>query len=68
MTRYTVMLFQEAYPEFIQLEKFSEGDKIRLYCYLLNENKSIHTLLFDGLFENDKQIDKTINELLNIKL
>lgn len=68
MTRYTVMLFQEAYPELIQLEKFFEGDKIRLYCYLLNEDKSIHTLLFDGLFENDKQIDKTINELLNIKL
>lgn len=62
------MLFQEAYPELIKLEKFSEEDKIRLYCYLLNEDKSIHTLLFDGLFKDNKQIDKTINELLNIKL
>lgn len=69
MTRLTVMLFQDAYPEQIQLEKVPEENGIHLYCYLLNEDKSIHRLLFDGGgFKDESEIEKTINEIMNIKV
>ena len=35
MTRYTLMLFQQAYPEQIDIQKFNKDDKISIVCYLL---------------------------------
>lgn len=69
MTRYTLMLFQEAYPEQIDIQKFNKGDKISIECYLLDEDKSPHMLLFSGEnFANDDEIESTIQSLLDYKL
>lgn len=71
MTRYAIMLFQEAYPEQIYIAKEKiEGTKEKVCAafWLLNEDKSPHMLLFDGIFQNEKEIDETIEHILNIKL
>ena len=63
------MLFQEAYPEQIDIQKFNKGDKISIECYLLDEDKSPHMLLFSGEnFANDDEIESTIQSLLDYKL
>lgn len=69
MTRYTIMLFQQAYPEQIDIQKFKKDDKISIVCYLLNEDKTPHMLLFSGEnFANDDEINSTIQSLLDYKL
>ena len=70
MTRYTLLLFQEAYPEQIKIDRiYKEDGSINIYCYLLNENKDIHMTLFDaGGFKNDEEIDNLINKLLSLEV
>jgi len=69
MTRYTVMLFQDAYPDQIRIEKYQKDDTINIECWLLNEDYEPHMLLFDGGgFKNDEQIDTLIEKILEIKL
>lgn len=69
MTRYTLMLFQQAYPEQIDIQKFNKDDKISIECYLLNEDKTPHMLLFSGEnFANDDEINSTIQSILDYKL
>lgn len=47
MTRYTLMLFQMAYPEQIKIDKSKVEGGIHIACWLLNEDKKTHMLLFD---------------------
>ena len=69
MTRYTLMLFQMAYPEQIKINKSKVKGGIHIECWLLNEDKEPHMLLFDGgPFQNELAIDNTIDKLLKIKL
>lgn len=69
MTRYTVMLFQAAYPEQISIEKFKKEKGIYIECWLLNEDKERHMLLFDGgAFENEQEVNDMVNSLLSIKI
>ena len=69
MTRYTLMLFQQAYPEQIDIQKFKKDDKISIACYLLNEDKTPHMLLFSGgNFANEDEINATIQSLLDYEL
>lgn len=69
MTIHTLLLFQEAYPEQIQLDKVPEEGGIHIYCYLLNADKSVHRLLFDGAgFKDDSAIEATIDKLLKLKV
>ena len=70
MTRYTLMLFQQAYnTEQIYIQKFNKDNKISIACYLLNEDKTPHMLLFSGgNFENDDDINSTIQSLLDYEL
>ena len=69
MTRYTLMLLQSAYPEQIRIDRH-KGDKgIHIECWLLNEDKTPHMLLFDGgNFPDDKAVDDTIQRLLDTKI
>ena len=69
MTRYTLMLFQSAYPEQIRIEKAKGEDGIRIECWLLNEDKEPHMLLFDGgPFPTEAKIDETIQSLLAVQI
>lgn len=71
MTRYTVMLFQEAYPEQIRIDrhKNEKTGKINIECYLLNEDKTPHMLLFDGgNFPDNEAVDKLVQKILEIEL
>lgn len=68
MTRYTVMLFQEAYPEQIKFEKQKTDNGLYIECWLLNKNKEPHTILFSGRISNESKIDNICQELLNIDL
>lgn len=69
MTRYTLMMFQMAYPEHIRIERHKGTDGIFIECLLLNEDKTPHMTLFDGgPFPNDKAIDDTVQKLLDYKI
>jgi hypothetical protein len=69
MTRYTLYLLQEAYPEQIKIEKFNKEDGIYIECWMLNMDYEKHMLLFEGgPFKSDEQIDKTIQDLLNTEI
>lgn len=69
MTRYTLMLFQMAYPEQITIDKGKAKDGIHIECWLLNEDKEPHMLLFDGgPFPTEEKIDDTIQKLLTVQL
>ena len=69
MTRYTVFLFQSAYPDQIRIEKSKVEGGIHIECWLLNEDKEPHMLLFDGgPFPTEEKINDTIQELLAIQL
>ncbi|MBP5425105.1 MAG: hypothetical protein J6Y33_03415 [Prevotella sp.] len=69
MTIYTLMLFQSAYPEQIRIDKGKGKDGIYIECWLLNEDKEPHMLLFDGgPFPTEAKIDETIQSLLEVKI
>ena len=67
MTVLTALLFQNAYPDFIHMEKYTDDHGLHADCYLLNQDKSIHRLLFDGTFSNEKALDDTVQAILNYK-
>lgn len=69
MTRYTIELFQMAYPDQIRIDRHKVEKGIHIECWLLNEDKETpHMLLFDGgPFPDDKAVDDTIQNLLNFK-
>ena len=69
MTRYTLVLFQLAYPEQIRIDKGKWKDGIHIECWLLNEENKPHMLLFDGgPFPTEAKIDETIQRLLEVKI
>lgn len=69
MTRYTLMLFQSAYPKQIRIDRHKADKGIKIECWLLNEDKTPHMLLFDGgNFKDDKAVDDTIQKLLDTKI
>ena len=70
MRIYTVFLLQQAYPDQIEILKHKqENGDIYIECWLLNEDKTLHMMLFDGgPFPNELAIDNTIQKLLEIKL
>lgn len=69
MTRYTLMLFQMAYPEQIKIDKSKVEGGIRIACWLLNEDKEPHMLLFDGgPFPTEEKVNDTIQKLLTVQL
>lgn len=69
MTRYTLMLFQMAYPEQIKIDKSKVEGGIRIECWLLNEDKEPHMLLFDGgPFPTEERVNDTIQKLLTVQL
>ena len=68
MTRYTLMLFQSAYPDQIEIYKCNKDNQIYTEFWLLNEDKEPHSLLISGNFKTEADIESTIKELLNIKL
>ena len=69
MTRYTLMLFQMAYPEQISINKSKVKGGIHIECWLLNENKEPHMLLFDGgPFPTEEEVNDKIQKLLAVQL
>jgi len=69
MTRYTLMLFQMAYPEQIKINKSKAKGVIYIECWLLNEDKEPHMLLFDGgSFPTEERVNDTIQKLLAVQL
>lgn len=68
MTRYTVMLFQEAYPEQIRFEKAKVENGIYIQCWLLNKDKEPHSILFSGRVADESKIEKVCQEILSIDL
>lgn len=69
MSRYTIFLFQQAYPDQIEIFKHYQGSGIYIECFLLDAEKNPHMMLFDGgPFPNELAIDNTIDKLLKIKL
>ncbi len=69
MTRYTLMLFQMAYPEQIKIDKTKVSGDIHIECWLLNEDKEPHMLLFDGgPFPTEESVNDTIQKLLTVQL
>ena len=69
MTRYTLMLFQMAYPEQIKIDKSKANGGIHVECWLLNEDKEPHMLLFDGgPFPTEERVNDTIQKLLTVQL
>ena len=69
MTRYTLMLFQMAYPEQIKIDKSKVEGGIHIECWLLNEDKEPHMLLFDGgPFPTEEMVNDTIQKLLTVQL
>lgn len=69
MTRYTLMLFQMAYPEQIKIDKSKVKDGIHIECWLLNQDKEPHMLLFDGgPFPTEEKVNDTIQKLLAVQL
>ena len=68
-TRYTLMLFQMAYPEKIKINKSKVKGGIHIECWLLNEDKEPHMLLFDGgPFPTEEMANDTIQKLLTVQL
>ena len=70
MTRYTILLLQQAYPYQIEIVKHKQknGD-IYIECWLLNDDKTPHMMMFEGgPFPNELAIDNTIQKLLEHKL
>ena len=58
-----------AYPEQIKIDKSKVEDGIRIACWLLNEDKEPHMLLFDGgPFPTEESVNYTIQKLLTIQL
>ena len=69
MTRYTVFLLQQAYPDQIEIMKHKSEKGFYIECWLLNEDRTPHMMLFDGgPFKNEIAIDNTIQNLLDIDL
>lgn len=69
MRRYTVFLLQQAYPDQIEILKHKQDNGIYIECWMLNEDKEPHMMLFDGgPFPSELAIDNTIQKLLEIKL
>lgn len=69
MTAYTLMLFQEAYPEQIEINKCCQEDgRVYAQFWLLNEDKTPHMLLIDGIFPNEEAVEQTITKWLDYKL
>lgn len=69
MTAYTLTLFQEAYPEQVEINKCrKEGGRVYAQFWLLNEDKTRHMPLFDGIFPSEEAINKAIQEWLDYKL
>lgn len=69
MTRYTLMLFQMAYPEQVKINKSKVKGGIQIECWLLNEDKEPHMLLFDGgPFPTEERVNDTIQKLLTVQL
>lgn len=69
MTRYTLMLLQEAYPDQIEIIENKTDKGIFIDCWLLNKDKTPHMMLFDGgPFKDKADIDYRINQLLNYKI
>jgi len=68
MTRYTVMLFQEAYPEQIRFEKAKVENGIYIQCWLLNKDKEPHCILFSGRVADESKIEEVCQEILSIDL
>lgn len=69
MSRYTIFLLQQAYPDQIEILKHKRNQGIYIECFLLDEDKNPHMMLFDGgPFPNELAVDNTIDKLLKIKL
>lgn len=69
MTRYTLMLFQSAYPDQIKIDKIKVKEGINIECWLLNEDKEPHMLLFDGgTFPTEEKINEMVQKLLAVQL
>lgn len=69
MSRYTIFLLQQAYPDQIEILKYKRDQGIYIECFLLDEDKNPHMMLFDGgPFPNELAVDNTIDKLLKIKL
>ena len=68
MTRLTLLEFQTNYPDNIKIDKSTKNDCTCFQCYLLNEDKEIHKLLFSGKAKTVEGVDKFIEELKNCKL
>ena len=69
MTVYTLMLFQAAYPEQIEIYKCDQGGgRIYAQFWLLNEDKNPHMLLIDGVFPSEEAVDQTVQKWLIYKL
>ena len=63
------MLLQEAYPDQIEIIEHKTDKGIFIDCWLLNEDKTPHMMLFDGgPFKDKADIDHRINQLLNYKI
>lgn len=70
LSRYTLFLFQEAYPEQIKINKYKQkDDTISIEVWLLNQDKEPHMTLFvaEG-FKSEEEIENKIQELLKIDL
>ena len=58
-----------AYPEQVKFYKSKEKDGIHIECWLLNEDKEPHMLLFDGgPFPTEEKVNDKIQELLVVQL
>ena len=68
MTRLTLLEFQTNYPDNIKIDKSTQSNGTHFQCYLLNKDKSIHKILFEGKAVTVKDVDKLIQELKDYKL
>lgn len=68
MTRLTLLEFQTNYPDYIKIDKSTKDYYTYFQCYVLNEDKEIHKLLFSGKAKTVEDLDKFIEELKNYKL
>jgi hypothetical protein len=68
MTRLTVMILQENYPENIKIFKENTDKGIYIDCWLLKDGEPHYSLFDGGPFKSEEQIDKLIQELLEYDL
>jgi len=68
MTTLTILTFQNAYPDFIRFEKEQTKDGLLVECWLLNEDKEPHTILFSGKLKNESEIETLCNQIMEIEL